>query len=159
MAPQARTGRWHQRALLGDVLVGCAPQDSAEQLLRARRERVHRVHCAWHPDKTRRLACGRWARARRQRRGQGKPETVDFLGLTHIGSQTRTGPCTVRRTTVTKRLRMQVQESKQLLRERRHWPIRQLGAWRQRVLVGPYRYDGVPRNLGLLQGFRERRRR
>jgi hypothetical protein len=55
---------------------------------------------------------GRWANARHQRRGQGKPETFDFLGLTHICRKTRTGKLTVRRETVAKRLRKTLQEIK-----------------------------------------------
>ena len=34
-------------------------------------------------------------------------------------------------------------------------PIRQLGAWLKSVLTGHYRYDGVPRNMGMLRVFRE----
>ncbi len=39
---------------------------------------------------------------------------------------------------------------------RMHWPIEKLGAWLKRVVVGHYRYDGVPRNMGRLRVFRER---
>jgi RNA-directed DNA polymerase len=87
--------------------------------------------------------------------GQGKPETFDFLGFTHICSQTRTGKFTVRRKTVAKRLRKKMQELKQALRERMHWPIEKLGAWLTSVVVGHYRYYGVPRNMGRLRVFRE----
>jgi RNA-directed DNA polymerase len=139
-----------------DVIVGFQHKDDAEQFRSDLRERFHRFHLALHPDKTRLIECGRRASERRQRRGQGKPETCDFLGLTHLGSKTRTGKCTVRRKTVAKRLRKKLQEVKQTLRERMHWPIRQLGAWLKSVLTGHYRYDGVPRNMGMLRVFRER---
>jgi hypothetical protein len=33
-----------------------------------------------HPDKTRRIEFGRFAEENRKRRGEGKPETFDFLG-------------------------------------------------------------------------------
>lgn len=157
--------QWRRRHARGDVIivrycddfpVGFEHTDTAEQLRRDLRERFHRFHRALHPDRTRLLECGRWARDRRQRRGQGKPEPFDVLGLTHICRQTRTGMFTVRRKTVAKRLRRKLQELKPLWRERMHWPIRQLGAWRKSVLTGHYRYDGVPRNLGTLQGCRER---
>jgi RNA-directed DNA polymerase len=156
--------QWRRRHARGDViivrycddfLVGFQHKDSAEQFLRDLRERFHRFHLELHPDKTRLIEFGRWASDRRQRRGQGKPETFDFLGLTHICSQTRTGKFTVRRKTVAKRLRTKLQEIKQTLRERMHWPIRQLGAWLKSVLMGHYQYYGVPRNLGMLQVFRD----
>ena len=34
-----------------------------------------------HPDKTRRIEFGRFAEENRKRRGEGKPETFDFLGF------------------------------------------------------------------------------
>jgi RNA-directed DNA polymerase len=34
-----------------------------------------------HPDKTRRIEFGRFAEQNRKRRGEGKPETFDFLGF------------------------------------------------------------------------------
>jgi RNA-directed DNA polymerase len=157
--------QWRRRHARGDVIivrycddfiVGFQHKDDAEQFLRDLRERFHRFHLELHPDKTRLIEFGRWASERRQRRGQGKPETFDFLGFTHICSKTRTGKFTVRRKTVAKRLRKKLQEIKQTLRERIHWSIRQLGAWLKSVLTGHYRYYGVPRNLGMLQVFRER---
>jgi RNA-directed DNA polymerase len=99
---------------------------------------------------------GRWASERRQRRGQGKPETFDFLGLTHMCGTTERGKFTVRRCTIAKRLRKKLQEVKQTLRERMHWPIEKLGAWLKSVVIGHYRYYGVPRNMGRLWVFRER---
>lgn len=36
-----------------------------------------------HADKTRLLELGRLAAANRKRRGQGKPEAFDYLGLRH----------------------------------------------------------------------------
>jgi len=43
-----------------------------------------------HPAKTRLLEFGRYAAERRAERGMGKPETFDFLDLTHICGKTRT---------------------------------------------------------------------
>jgi RNA-directed DNA polymerase len=58
-----------------DFIVGFQHQDDAEQFVSDLRERFHRVPLELHPDKTRLIECGRWASERRQRRGQGKPET------------------------------------------------------------------------------------
>jgi RNA-directed DNA polymerase len=122
-----------------EVSVGVQPKDDAKQVLSDRRARVPRLHRERHPEKTRLRECGRWANARRQRRGQGKPETCDVRGCTPRCRKTRTGKVTVRRTTVAKRLRQTLQEIKQTRRERRHGPIRPLGAGRKRVLTGQYR--------------------
>ena len=41
---------------------------------------------------------GRFAESNRKRRGEGKPETFDFLGFTHMCGKTRTaGRFTVKR--------------------------------------------------------------
>jgi hypothetical protein len=42
-----------------------------------------------HPDKTRLIEFGRFAAPNRQRRGQGMPETFDFLGFTHYCARKR----------------------------------------------------------------------
>jgi len=39
-----------------------------------------------HPDKTRRIEFGRFAEENRKRRGEGKPETFDFLGFSVLQS-------------------------------------------------------------------------
>jgi RNA-directed DNA polymerase len=43
--------------------------------------------CRLHPDKTRRIEFGRFAEQNRKRRGEGKPETFDFLGFKHISGE------------------------------------------------------------------------
>src|SRR6266480_895021 len=89
-----------------------------DHILSDLRERFHRFYLELHPEKTRLIEFGRWASERRQRRGQGKPETFDFLGLTHMCSTTKRGKFTVRRCTIATRLRKTLQEVKQTLRER-----------------------------------------
>ena len=157
--------QWHRRHARGEVIivrygddcmVGFQHRDEAAQFLSELRERCHRFHLARHPEKTRLIEFGRYARERRQRRGQGTPETFDVLGLPHRCGTTKRGKCTVRRCPIATRLRKKLQEVKQTLRERRHWPIEKLGAWRKSVVSGHYRYSGVPRNRGRLWVFRER---
>jgi RNA-directed DNA polymerase len=45
------------------------------------RERLGKFGLELHPDKTRRIEFGRFAEQNRKRRGEGKPETFDFLGF------------------------------------------------------------------------------
>ena len=42
-----------------------------------------------HPEKTRLLEFGRFAIADRAKRGEGRPETFDFLGFTHYYCRTQ----------------------------------------------------------------------
>jgi RNA-directed DNA polymerase len=141
--------------LADDVIVGFEPRDDAERFWAERRERFQPFPLERHPEKTRLIEFGRLAAERRQRRGQGRPEPFDVLGVTHMGSKTRTGKLTVRRQTIAKRLRKQLQAVKAALRERMPWPIPQQGAWRRSVLLGHYRSYAVPRNGSLLSVFRE----
>jgi group II intron reverse transcriptase/maturase len=156
--------RWRRRYARGEViivrysddfLVGFEHRDDAERFWTELRQRMRQVNLERHPEKTQLIEFGRFATERRQRRGQGKPETFDFLGFTHLCSKTRTGKFTVRRKTIAKRLRQKLQEVKATLRMRMHWPIPQQGAWLRSVLRGHYRDYGVPRNGSLLRMFRE----
>jgi hypothetical protein len=155
---------WRRRHARGDVMivrycddciVGFQHKDAAEPFLSDLQERFPRGSRALPPEKTRLMECGRWASERRQRRGQGQPETFAFLGLTHRCRPTKRGQVRVRRCPIAKRRRKTLQEVKQTLRERMHGPIEKRGAWLTRVVVGHYRYSGVPRNLGQRRVFRE----
>jgi Reverse transcriptase (RNA-dependent DNA polymerase) len=99
---------------------------------------------------------GRYAEQNRGRRGEGKPETFDLLGFTHISGKNSKGHYTVRRMTIRKRMRKKLQEIKQQLRQRMHDPVPQTGGWLRSVLQGYYNYYAVPGNLNTLGLFRNR---
>jgi hypothetical protein len=156
--------RWRRQDARGEVsivrsadacIVGCAHRDDAERFWSARRDRMGQCNLELHPEKTRLIACGRFAVERRKRRAQGKPETFDCLGFPHICRKTRHGKFTVRRKTIVQRLRKKLQAVKETLRRRRPWPIAQQGAWLNSVLLGHYRYYAVPRHGSLLTVFRD----
>jgi hypothetical protein len=96
---------------------------------------------------------GRFARERRQERGLGKPQTFTFLGFTHMCGRTRKGTFRVERRTMAQRFRTKVAEVKAELRRRRHLPVPEQGVWLRSVLLGHYRYYGVPLNSKALQRF------
>jgi len=78
--------------------------------------------------KTRLLEFGPFAVASRKRRGEGKPETFNFLGFTHIcGKKRSNGMFTVVRQTIRKRLQAKLSEVKTELRRRLHHPVRKWG--------------------------------
>jgi RNA-directed DNA polymerase len=64
-----------------DTLVGFQYQADADRFLENFRERLAMFGLELHPDKTRRIEFGRFAEENRKRRGEGKPETFDFLGF------------------------------------------------------------------------------
>jgi hypothetical protein len=107
-----------------------------------------------HAEKTRILEFGRFAAQRREERGQGKPETFNFLGFTHACDKTRDGRFIVLRRTMAVRMRAKLRFIKQELRKRLHEPVAKVGAWLKAVLSGYYRYFGVPRNNEALNRLR-----
>jgi hypothetical protein len=84
------------------------------------RERFAAFALSLHSDKTRLIEFGRYAAARRARRGLGKPETFDFLGFTYICGLSRRGRFQLQRKTRRDRMRVKLQEIKVELRRRMH---------------------------------------
>ena len=139
-----------------DTIVGFQYQTDADHFLENLRERLGKFGLELHPDKTRRIEFGRFAEQNRERRGEGKPETFDFLGFTHISGKNGLGRFMVRRTTIRKRMRAKLRQIKQQLRERMHDPVPQTGQWLQSVVQGYFNYYAVPGNLTSLGMFRDR---
>ena len=156
---------WRKRQAYGDVIVvryaddtvlGFQYQPEADRFLEDLRERLAKFGLELHPDKTRRIEFGRFAQERREKRGEGKPETFDFLGFTHLSGKNRNGTFIVRRRTIAKRLRSKLREIKQHLRRRRHEPVAHTGEWLRSVVQGYFNYHAVPGNLDRLSTFRTR---
>jgi RNA-directed DNA polymerase len=142
---------WRQKRAHGDVIVvrfaddivvGFQSQADADQFRAELTERMKKFNLELHPEKTRLLEFGPYAIDQRQWRGEGKPETFNFLGFTHICVKKKSnGRFTVLRQTIRKRLRM-------------HTPIPELGKWLQAMVRGHIRYYGVPLNQPALHIFR-----
>ncbi len=155
---------WRKRAR-GDVIVvryaddavlGFENRDEAERFRRELQAHLQTVGLELHPEKTRMIEFGRHAEQNRKRRGEGKPETFDFLGFTHICGRTRTaGHFTVRRKTIGKRMRAKLQEIRQKLRQRMHDAVPETGKWLRSVVQGYFNYHAVPGNGKRLQVFRD----
>jgi group II intron reverse transcriptase/maturase len=137
-----------------DVVLGFQRKADAERMYKELGERMGKFGLELHPDKTRLLEFGRFADDNRKRRGQGKPETFNFLGLTHICGKTRAGRFTVLRQTIRKRLQAKLGEVKAELRRRLHDRIPAVGKWLRAVVEGHFRYYGVPTNYAALALFR-----
>jgi len=140
-----------------DVVLGFERKEEAVRFLRELRERLTRFGLELHPEKTRLIEFGRYAGPNRERRGEGKPETFDFLGFTHMcGKNGKTGYFVVRRKTAKKQMRAKLQALKEELRLRMHEPLAETGKWLQTVIRGYNQYYAVPGNTASLGVFRER---
>jgi len=138
-----------------DIVVGFQHKSDAERFRAELAERFGKFGLTLHPDKTRLIEFGPFAARNRERRGQGKPETFDFLGFTHIcGKKRSNGRFTVLRQTMRTRLQAKLHEVKTELRRRMHDSVPEVGKWLKSVLVGHMRYYGVPMNSRALHLFR-----
>jgi len=155
--------RWRTKQAHGDVIVvrfaddfvvGFQHRQDAERFLAELRERYARFGLELHPAKTRLLEFGRFADQNRRARGDGKPETFNFLGFTHSCAKTGAGRFTVLRQTMRTRWQAKLQVVKQELRRRLHRPIPEQGSYLRAVVAGHFHYYGVPRNGPALSAFR-----
>src|SRR6202522_532910 len=157
---------WRQKRAHGDVIVvrfaddivvGFHSQADADQFRAKLTERMQKFNLELHPEKTRLLEFGPFAIDQRKWRGEGKPETFNFLGFTHIGVKKKSnGRFTVLRQTIRKRLQTKLNEVKTELRRRMHAPVPEQGKWLRAVVGGHFRYYGVPMNQPALALFRFR---
>jgi RNA-directed DNA polymerase len=138
-----------------DIVLGFQEKTDAERFQKELAERFRKFRLELHPKKTRLLEFGRYAAQNRRWAGQGKPETFNFLGFTHICARKRSnGRFTVWRQTIRKRMQAKLQEVKTELQRRMHDPIPEVGKWLRSVVEGHYRYYGVPMNTPALNKFR-----
>jgi RNA-directed DNA polymerase len=138
-----------------DTIVGFQHRQDAERFQIDLKERLAKFALSLHPEKTRLIEFGRYAAGRRAERGQGKPETFDFLGLTHYCSTRKDGAgFQLGRKTQRKRLKAKLREIKETLRRHRHTPIDEQGRWLGAMMKGHFAYFAVPTNTYLLSAFR-----
>lgn len=138
-----------------DTVVGFQHRDDGERFLADLKERLDEFALSLHPEKTRLIEFGKFAAERRARRGEGKPETFDFLGFTHICGKKANGKgFQLWRKTKRKRLKAKAREVKEELRRHMHAPIDEQGRWLNSVLRGHYAYFAVPTNSAALSAFR-----
>lgn len=159
------THQWRQKKARGNIIivrfcddfvVGFQYKSDAVRFQEELKERLMKFGLELHPEKTRLIEFGRYAVLNRKRRGQGKPETFSFLGLTHICGSTRKGEYAILRHTEGKRLQAKINKVTAELKRRMHDPIKEVGTWLKRVIEGHIHYYGVPSNYEALSRFRYR---
>jgi RNA-directed DNA polymerase len=157
---------WRKHQARGDVIivrwaddfvVGFQYEDDARRFLEELRDRFRKFSLDLHPEKTRLIRFGRFARQDSRRLdGRRKPETFNFLGFTHICSVTRNGKFMVCRTTMKKRLVAKLQGVKAELRKRMHDNLIDQGRWLETVVRGYFQYHAIPGNWKAIWVFRDR---
>jgi len=155
---------WRKKEAIGEVIIvrygddfvmGFQYRHEAERFSEEMKERFAQYGLEIHGEKTRLIEFGRFAEANRAERGEGKPETFDFLGLTHICSRTRKdNRFTIRRKTIARRLRIKLVEVREAIIRRRHEPVPVLGKWLRSLTQGHFNYFAVPGNRKAIDRFR-----
>jgi RNA-directed DNA polymerase len=92
-----------------DWIMGFQYQKEAQLFQQQLRDRLDRFKLELHHEKTRLIEFGRFAMATRVKRGEGRPESFNFLGFTHLCATTRKAKrFSILRKTIAKRLRAKV---------------------------------------------------
>ncbi|MCL2451016.1 MAG: group II intron reverse transcriptase/maturase, partial [Polyangiaceae bacterium] len=138
-----------------DFVMGFQREQDARAMRADLSERLARFGLELHPDKTRVIQFGRFAREDRQRHGHGKPETFDFLGFTHIAGISREGRFQLKRRTSRKKRRAALARLRDEVRKRRHHRVAEQHAWLSSVLRGHDQYYAVPTNMRALSQFHD----
>jgi group II intron reverse transcriptase/maturase len=155
--------QWRRREATGDmiivryaddVVVGFEHEADAKRFQDDMGRRLAEFALTLHPEKTRLIEFGRFAAGNRARRGLGKPETFNFLGLRHICGRSRRGKFQLWRRTRRDRMRAKLKAVKVELMRRRHEPIPKQGTWLGQVVGGFFGYHAVPTNSAALSAFR-----
>jgi group II intron reverse transcriptase/maturase len=155
---------WRKRHAVGEVIIvryaddfvlGFQEEIDAQRCFGALKERFAKFHLELHPEKTRLIEFGRYAAEQRSQRGDGPPETFDFLGFTHICGNTRKGNFTIRRLSTLKKLKAKLHELKGKLKRMVHRDVTEVGSWLSSVYKGWCNYHSVPFNSTRMNQFRK----
>jgi group II intron reverse transcriptase/maturase len=139
-----------------DFVLGIQSKADAQACLEDLRTRLAKFGLELHPDKTRLIEFGRYAIERRRERGEGRPETFDFLGFTHrCDTSPKNGWFMLRRVTIASRMNTKLKELRVQLCFRRHQSLGEQGRWLSRVVRGWMQYYAVPGNVDRIRRFRD----
>ena len=137
-----------------DAVIGFENEEDARRFLKELRERMAKFQLELNIEKTRLIRFGRFAGHCCTQEGRSKPETMAFLGFTHICGRSANGKFQLLRHTIAERQKAKLQEIGRELKARRHDPIPAQGQWLRQVVTGYYNYYGVPTNIRSLVAFR-----
>ena len=126
----------------------------AEQFYERLKHRMEHFGLSLAEEKCRLIEFGRFAEKNRKQHGQGKPETFDFLGFTHICSHYGSGKFKVQRRTSRKKFTKKCKEMHREIGLLRKEKTADIIKWINQVLVGYYHYYGVFGNYPMVISFR-----
>ena len=130
-----------------DSVFGFQYAEDGVHFERALSQRLEKFGLSLNQNKTRLIEFGRFALRNYEKKQQGKPDTFNFLGFTHICSKKwSNGGFKLLRKTQAKKMNNKLLEIKQGLRKRMHIDVYSQGKWLNKILIGHYNYFAVPDN-------------
>jgi RNA-directed DNA polymerase len=109
------------------------------------RERFANFGLELAEEKTRRILFGRFAAITRQRHGQGRPETFEFLGFKHVSGVDRSGRFALLRIPCAKSCRKFLIRTRDWILQHRHWRRWEQQQYLTKMLRGFYQYFALHR--------------
>ena len=146
-------GEAHEIRYSDDAILCFQYREDAEKVLEVLPKRFAKFGLTLHPEKTRLIAFGRFAQGEAKKRGKKKPDTFDFLGLTHICARSRQGKFTVHVKTIDKRLRRGLKSIADWCKQHRHDPVSEQQKTLNAKLRGHYQYYGRRTNHASIRRF------
>jgi RNA-directed DNA polymerase len=137
-----------------DFVIGMQYRDQSQIFMEMLKQRLAKFGLTLAVDKTKIIEFGRFARENRKRKGQAKPETFDFVGITHYCSTTRDGRYKLGVKTSKKRIRRAMGEMKDYLKKTRSF-LKQEDIWKviKSKVDGHYNYYGISGNFNSIKQF------
>jgi RNA-directed DNA polymerase len=151
-------GEAYEIRFADDAILCFEHKEDAEKVMSVLPKRFANYGLTLHPEKTRLIEFGRQAVRNARQRGK-KPDTFNFLGLTHICVRSRKGKFTVHVKTIAKRLHRGLRAIADWCKQHRHDPVKEQQKALNAKLRGHYQYYGRPTNFRSLWQFYRRTRR
>ncbi len=152
--PERASGEVYIVRYADDFVLGFEHRSDAVRLAEDLQNRLKEYGLELATQKTRLIEFGRFAQASRRKRGEGRPETFDFLGFTHYCRTKRNGRFGLGRKPIAKRVRRTLKAIKERLRAAMHEDPAQTGKWLGMVLRGWLGYYAVPTSSRHLSSFK-----
>lgn len=137
-----------------DMVICFQYENIGKAVYKLMKERLKVSGLEFAEEKTRLIEFGRFASENRKKRGQGKPETFDFLGFTHYCSKSnKSGKYRVKRKTSKKKQKQKVKEFKMWIKENRNKPLTEIMETVKKKLIGHYNYYGITDNSKSINNY------
>lgn len=149
-------GRCHLVRYCDDFVCCFQNKWEAEKFYRDLPERFEKFGLELAMEKTKILEFGKYAKENRERRGEGKPETFDFLGFTFycgMNGKKEFFRCKVK--TSKRKLRSKIKAMKEWIKSHRTMELKALFKIVNAKLRGHYQYYGVTDNTKEIKSFQQ----